>query len=245
MKRLLATALSLSAFSLSVVPASVSVAQGHASSSSADSIIETMTSQFTPNTDGVPTGTAGGGSRGTGSCPTESVNYGSSLVPIVAATEQNLTVEEHPFLLVHMTNKAVSQLFLSVVDEQGDYDFQTYISIPQESGVLKIALPENAPALAPGSTYTWSLAIICGNSLRPDDPVVQGTIQRVSLTPMYTVDMVEQLRWYTENGVWYDTIATLAEAYQADPADNQLSAIWNSSLDAIGLQDLVSAPLLF
>lgn len=200
---------------------------------------------FTPNNDGVPSGTVGGGSRSAGLCSANSTNHGASLVPIVAANAQNLTVAERPSLLVYITNTTVDQLFLNITDDQGSYDYQATVPISEGSGILKISLPDDAPPLLVGSTYQWSLAIICGESLRPDDPFVRGYIQRVEFPAISQDVLLETIAGYAHHGIWYDTISNLADARQADPDDAELLLHWMTLLSAVGFEELVSAPLLF
>lgn len=246
MKRELAVFLSF--ISLSIALTSTSQAhlkQGKEQSKNNVSIADIMIGQFTPRHEGVPRGTAGGSSRGPSSCPTDSVNHGARLVPILAAPEQNLTMSSRPSFLVHINNKAVNQLFLSVVDDQGNYDYQAYIPIPEESGILNITLPEEAPSLTVGATYEWSLAIVCADSLRPSDPAISGTVQRIDTDPVAIANSMEQVEWYISHNAWYDTIGTLASLRQANPNDRNLGSIWDTALETVGLPELTDEPLLF
>ncbi|MEB3211721.1 MAG: DUF928 domain-containing protein [Leptolyngbyaceae bacterium] len=210
-----------------------------------DAVTSVITTNFAPSNNGVPSDTVGGGSRNSGMCPTNSDSYGTRLTPIVADNSQNLTTLERPSVLVHIQNESVSQLFLSVKDEQGNYEYQTLVSIPEESGILNITLPDDAPPLVIGNTYQWSLVIVCGESLRADDPLVQGLIQRVEGTATGQGASMNQVVEYGNLGVWYDTIATLATIRQAQPEDAELLSMWNQLLTEVELDELGSAPLIF
>jgi hypothetical protein len=253
MNRLLATSLACSvSLSLAFMQADSAHAQFASDQTTAtqttdanDVVNRVLTANFSPSNSGVPGGTAGGGSRGGGACPTDSVNYGASLTPLLAANAQNLTTHGQPTFLVYIDNTAVAQLFLRVSDSEGSYDYQTLLPISEESGILKISLPDHAPALSVGSTYQWSLAMICGESLRPDDPFIQGTIQRIDpLTDLQSSEM-EQVAQFAEQGIWYDAMSTLADLRYANPDNTDMQSAWVSLLNHVGLEELATEPLLF
>ncbi|MEM7771182.1 MAG: DUF928 domain-containing protein [Cyanobacteria bacterium P01_A01_bin.37] len=247
MKRLLATSLICSTL-ISLIQSSSGVAEDHDSrlSSNNDDVIQRIVNpNFVPNNDGIPNRTAGGGSRNAGVCPTDSISHGASLVPILADDTQNLTALDHPSLLVYINNNEVSQLFLSVMGNEDGYDYQTVVPISEDSGILKIALPNDAPPLLAGSIYQWSLAIVCGESLRPDDPFVRGQIQRVELADAPRNTTIESVAFYVDNGVWYDAISTLADIRQVNAADVEVSSSWTALLGAVGLEEFASSTLLF
>lgn len=247
MNRLFVTLLVCSVgMSVSVLPVAIAQAQvtNDQSDETEDMVTRVITANFTPSNNGVPGGTAGGGSRG-GACPTDSVNSGARLVPVIASVEQNLTTDSNPSWLVYIDNTAVNQLFLHVSDREGSYDYQTILPIEEESGILKISLPEEAPELALDTPYQWSLAIICGETLRPDDPYVQGTIQRVAPLEEIEVSEMEQVAQFAEQGIWYDAIDTLASMRQSNPDNAELQSAWTALLENVGLEELAAAPLLF
>ena len=200
---------------------------------------------FTPSNDGVPGRTAGGGSRDQDWCPTHSPHHGVSLVPLVAMAEQNTTTEERPSFLFYIANQSLDKLLLSVKDEEGTYDYQAFIPIPNESGVLKISLPDDAPPLRVNKTYEWGIAIACTASLRPDDPFVLGQVQRIASPDMIQKSPTDQLAWYASHNVWYDTINLLAVMRAEEPDNPNLTTSWNHILRDVGLEEFTTAPLLF
>ncbi|NET54585.1 MAG: DUF928 domain-containing protein [Merismopedia sp. SIO2A8] len=152
----------------------------HQSDDIDDVVAHIATANFMPKREGVPERTAGGGSRnGSHWCSNSSHNAGVSLVPLVATEAQSLTTAEYPSFLVHISNRSVDQLLLSIKDHQGTYDYQTFVPISEDSGVLKISLPRDAPPLEVGRSYQWGVAILCGEALQPDDPFIQGYVQRI------------------------------------------------------------------
>lgn len=232
---------------LSLHPAGLSysqtVSQRHVREAG-DIISHIATTRFIPNNAGVPGRTAGGGSRDFGWCPTYSPHHGVELVPLVATDDQNVTTKARPTFLVHITNQSVEQLILSIKDQEGEYNYQTTVPILEESGVLQIALPDDAPPLVIGKTYQWGVAVACRSSLRPDDPFIQGQIRRISAPDMSQTALVDQLAWHAENHVWYDTISLLGELKLTRPDDMDLEASWNRILSDVGFAELASAPLL-
>lgn len=210
-----------------------------------DIISQIATTQFIPNNEGVPGRTAGGGSRDFGWCPSYSPHHGVELVPLVAAHAQNVTTKARPSFLVHITNQSVEQLVLIVKDQEGEYNYETTVPIVEESGVIQISLPEDAPPLDVGKTYEWGVAVACRSSLRPDDPFISGHIRRISAPDMSRTPLVDQLAWHAEHHVWYDTISILGELKMTRSEDIELAASWTHILSDVGFAELASAPLLF
>lgn len=245
MNRLLATSLFCS-LSFGLSPVQPGLAQtSNLQKLDTESIISHLsTTHFTPSNDGVPGGTAGGGSRDFVWCSPDSPHYGVRLVPLVAMGEQNTTTEERPSFWVYIANPSLNKLLLSVKGEQGLYDYQSYVSVPDMSGVFKISLPADAPPLRVNATYEWGMAVACGEHLRPDDPFISGTIQRIVAPAIHQQSPAEQLAWYASNNVWYDTINMLAMMRTKAPEDRNLRTSWDRILEDVGLAELATAPLL-
>ncbi|WP_254721630.1 DUF928 domain-containing protein [Kovacikia minuta] len=78
---------------------------------------------------------------------------------------------------------------------------------------------------------------------------MEGTIHRVvqdraiaaqieSASPQQKVEL------YAQNGIWFDALTTLANLRLANPQDPALTSDWDSLLRSVGLEDVVTAPLV-
>lgn len=203
---------------------------------------------FDPPGDGEPDQTAGGASRGSG-CPLNIANGGDCVIPLIPASQQRVTVAERPTFFVYVPETAAKEIFFSLTDENSQTSYQTKIPITGQSGIVSFKLPDSAPALEVGKNYQWAFILVGENGLRPDSPGVQGTIQRVELNPgvknqLENVTSLERAALYRKNGLWFETLATLAEARKLQPSDSTLATSWEESLKLMGLGAIATRPLL-
>lgn len=204
---------------------------------------------FDPPGRGKPRDTAGGASRDGGVCPQDSNATGSSVTLLSPATYDGLTWEEYPTLLVYVPQTSAQKAVFVVKDETEDYYYQKTIPIPRTAGIFSIKLPADAPPIEIGKNYTWSFVMICGEAISPNSPRVEGQIQRVEANPNLSAQMknlspLERAALYGKNGVWYDTIASLAEQRRSQPNDATVSASWENLLISVGLEAIATKPLL-
>ncbi|MEL6928716.1 MAG: DUF928 domain-containing protein [Cyanobacteria bacterium J06600_6] len=200
---------------------------------------------FEPPQGTKPEQTVGGASRGE-QCPSDSIEQNQPLTPLLPMGSRSLTVESHPTLLVYVPNTSATQALLSVRDANEDYDYQTTMSIGDRPGIVKLTLPEDAPALDVGREYQWSLILMCDNRLRPDSPVVQGDIMRVISerhlqNKLAQADLYESAAIYGDAGLWYDTLSSLAKLKTNNPKDINIASNWEGLLNSVGLENVAKA----
>jgi len=195
-----------------------------------------------------PDDTAGGASRG-GGCPQEVISVGRCVVPLMPGGRDGLTLTGHPTFFIYVPKSSAKEAFFSLVDENNKNHYQTKILLTGKSGILQFTLPENAPPLEIGKNHRWAFIVIGEQGLRPDSPGVQGSIRRIEpnsvlQTQLQNVTLIERAALYGKNGIWYETLASLAEARKLHPTDTNLIIKWEQLLKSVGLQDIASQPLL-
>jgi hypothetical protein len=211
---------------------------------------------FLPPKDARPKSSTGGASRDTGKCPSDSLASSPYLTAVIPNQDKGLTTQASPTLLVYLPDTSAGKAFFSISEVNSDHQhpdshYQTFLPIQPESGVMQINLPEEAPELEVGKTYKWSFVIMCDNRLRPDSPMVEGMIERVSVNAelnqkLETATPLEQAMLYGQEGLWYDSVSILAKLQQTDPNNPDLTSIWADLLssEAVGLSEIVSKPIL-
>jgi hypothetical protein len=200
---------------------------------------EEFTLQFYPPDEGLPHDTTGGASRDGGNCAVDPNTLESSVTLLAPDAYLGLTASARPEFLVNLNNTEAQQLFLSVQDAQGNAQYQAYYPLPSQSGLVHLPLPEAAPDLEVGQTYRWSLAVVCGQRLRPDDPVLTSYVKRVAVSPeVAQLPALEQVVAYAESGIWYDSLLVLNQVRQAEQSSDALARAWESLLVAGGLSDI-------
>ncbi|HEY9301808.1 DUF928 domain-containing protein [Coleofasciculus sp. FACHB-64] len=203
---------------------------------------------FEPPGSGQPDDTAGGASRGD-ECPQAVIATGECVTPLVPIATSKLTVAEHPTFLVYVPPTSAKEIFFGLVDENNNFHYQAKIPISSQEGILSFKLPDNAPPLEIDKKYRWTFIIIGEQGLRPGSPGVQGEIRRVKLTSevmsqLQNQPLLERAALYGKHGIWFDTVASLAEARRLEPSEATLASTWQELLNSIGLQAIATKPFL-
>lgn len=209
----------------------------------------TLSVTFDPPGEGKPADTAGGASRDGGICLNDSRDTGPSITPVKPVHHSGLTVASHPTFFVYVPQTSAKQALFVIKDEIEDYFYQKNIPIPTSAGIVSFKLPNDAPELKIGKTYQWSFIMICGEVIRPDSPAVVGQIGRIAPNPellrqIKTASPLQRAALYGKKGIWYDTIASLAEQRRSQPNDSTLAATWEKLLKSVGLEAIATKPLL-
>jgi len=199
---------------------------------------------FEPPQGSKPVQTVGGASRG-GQCPPDA-GQNLSFMPLLPVGSAALTMEAHPSFMVYLPETSATRVLLSVKDAGENYDYQTILPISDRSGIITMTIPDDAPALEVNHEYQWSLVLMCDNQLRPDSPVAQGDVMRVEANSYLTdklaqSDLLESAALYGKEGIWYDTLATLAKLQSISPKDQDIAANWQNLLSSVGLEEVATA----
>ncbi len=139
-------------------------------------------------------------------------------------------------------------------DEKGEDRapiYKTTFNIDGTAGVASLSLPSHAtlPPLMVGKDYRWSVGLICSASDRSRDITVEGWVQRVALKADLTKQLAtakpsDRVRLYASNGIWFDTVTTLADQRCINPKDSALTSSWAELLKSVQLGAIAEQPLL-
>lgn len=206
---------------------------------------------FDPPFDGQPDSTAGGASRDGGICPQDAIIPSTSMKPLMPENQGGLTVADRPTFFVYVPETSAKTVLFVLKDETEteDYYYQKTIPIARTAGIISVKLPSDAPAMEIGKRYRWSFVLLCGGDLRPDSPGIEGQIQRVAENPalsnqLKNSSLLERAALYGKDGLWYDTLTSLAELRRSQPQDTTLAATWEDLLKSVGLEAIATKPLL-
>ena len=202
---------------------------------------------FNPPLEDLPRNTVGGGTRTSSQCfeETQSTASFSALLP---KSTQGLTTQSHPAILAYIPETSAQNVFFSWRDENNQDHYQTILPIENEGAIISLNLPENAPPLEVGKSYQWALGIMCDGRLQPDSPMIHGQVKRIELASSIQNSLdndvsLKNAALYGENGLWYETVAILAQLKIARPNDRDLASNWLELLDSVGLEKIAEAPL--
>lgn len=199
---------------------------------------------FDPPGDGKPKDTSSGGSRDGLRCSQNE----QSIQPLMPKRNYGLTLSERPAIFVYIPETSARKIVLAFRSETGDYK-RAFLPITTRSGIVSFTLPDRESPLTVGKNYQWSLVVVCGETVQPDDPVVRGWVQRVARSPQIESELrqkaaIEQAMWYCANGYWYDLLKVMKQLRRSHPHDVKLTVLWRDLLKSVGLSAIASKPLL-
>lgn len=203
---------------------------------------------FQPPGEDRPRETAGGASRGE-QCP-QDTNVNPYITPLIpAGNTRLLTATARPTFFVYVPQTSAQKAFFSLQDEQHNNYYQSFLTLDRQSGIASISLPADAPALEVGKPYRWYFVLMCDNILKPDSPLVEGHIQRIEpalalISRLEEATPLERAALYGEAGIWYDTLATLAQLRRSNPNQLTLATNWEELLKSVGLEAIASQPFV-
>lgn len=192
---------------------------------------------FDPPGDPEPKGgTSGAGSRDGSRCSSSEKPI-KSLMP-----ERNfgLTFKERPPVFIYLPKTSAKKALLIFRDEVGKYYERALLPITNSGGIISFNLPQEKPPLSLGKNYQWSLVVICGNNVQPDDPTFHGWVQRVAINSKIDSELINQTpiwraKWYAERGYWYEMLMSMDEATKAGSKSTQLTALLQKFWRSMGV----------
>ncbi len=202
---------------------------------------------FTPRGGQAPkTNTVPGGSRGDTCAIGKSNQKNGAIVKVLPKSNIGLTTQQRPLIMVYVPASTAQKAFFSIQDEDLNHYYQTTLQLPEKAGVMEIKIPDSVPALATGKNYQYSLAMICGIDLEPDDPLTSGWIQRVQpkgnlVNQQPSVELASQL---ASDGIWFDAVSTLAELRKSQPDNQSVVNSWQQLLNSAGLSEIAQEPIV-
>jgi hypothetical protein len=204
---------------------------------------------FDPPSDGEPDNTAGGASRDGGRCPQDTIPSSPTLTPLLPTTNHGLTIADRPTFFVYVPQTSAQKAFFSLKDKDEEYYYQITLPLPKTPGIVSFKLPSDAPALEIGKSYQWSFVTVCGETIAVDAPRVEGWVKRIEpnstdLRQRENLSPLERAALYGSDGIWYDTLTTLAELRRSQPNDSTLATTWEDLLKSVGLEAIATKPLL-
>ncbi|MEA5505874.1 DUF928 domain-containing protein [Halotia wernerae UHCC 0503] len=208
-----------------------------------------------PPPDPPPGGRVRGGARRSPLCleaePKLTALVPSTKAPASVINVWGWTTKANPtlwFYVPYTKNSAYSTEFV-LQDQQSNPIYRQAIALPNQPGVISISLPANAPALEVNKQYRWFLTVYCEQEKQSPPIYVEGMIQRVNLNSKVTQQLqtatpLQQSAIYAQNGIWHEALTTLAQLRQKDSQDAALKTAWRDLLTSIGLDDIVTKPIL-
>lgn len=207
---------------------------------------------------GVPGGRKGSGSRG--ECSTNIDTVLTALMPTFVTSDDEqavwgLTVSERPtfwFYVPYSLTPEITAEFILQADENGSIIHNTKIPLTTAAtvpGVISLRLPSAIAPLEIGKRYYWKFVVHCDRQDPSANIVVDGWVERIAPNPSLVNQLEkatprERARIYAKQGIWHESVTTLAELRRTYPQDAALTQEWEALLQAVNLKEIASKPIV-
>jgi hypothetical protein len=168
----------------------------------------------------------------------------------VPTSNIGLTLAESPTFFVYVPQTSAQIEFTLLTENEDEVVYETAFTI-DKPGIVGVRVPAvgKTKAIEVGKRYVWSFSMIRDPQDRSADLVVKGWVQRIEPQPNLKSDLansnpMSRLNAYATNGIWYETVATLAEMRRKAPNDSMLTAEWTKLLQSQGLESVATEPLV-
>lgn len=206
---------------------------------------------FVPSGEGAPRDTTSGGTREGGLCGDNLSSSDQGLVAVMPHTNYGRTISERPTFMAYVPPTEAQVMFFSIeAEDESDYYYQTtFVLDAPDGGIVRLPLPEDAPELEVDQNYRWSMVVICGAMLRPDDPGIEDWVRRVAPSPTLAAQLptttgMDQAVLYGAEGIWFDMVGTVVTLRQSNPEDLEIANTWQAVLVDRGLDAIATMPIL-
>ncbi|MEG3904223.1 MULTISPECIES: DUF928 domain-containing protein [unclassified Microcoleus] len=199
---------------------------------------------FTPPDVTAPDNRQGGTHRG---CK---LRDGLFITPLVPESNIGLTLTESPTFFVYVSQPAAQVEFILLNADESEVVYETTLK-NDKAGIVGVNLSEKdkTKKIEVGKRYVWSFALACDPLERSGDYIVKGWMQRIEpqanlKNDLANPDPMAKVIAYARNGIWYETLATLAEMRRLAPNDSRLTTEWTQLLQSQGLESIADQPLV-
>ncbi|WP_019506226.1 DUF928 domain-containing protein [Pleurocapsa sp. PCC 7319] len=158
------------------------------------------------------------------------------------------TAVDHPNFWFYVAYPANTYAEFVLQDEAENEIYQTTFTLNKTSGIVSLTLPKDKITLEIDKSYHWYFNIMCDSEDTTDD-FVEGWIERVRLNPfinnqLESVQPIERISIYAENGLWYDTLTNLDRLRQIEPENKAIANLWSDLLQQVGLDEISQKPIV-
>ncbi len=146
------------------------------------------------------------------------------------------TISERPTIYLLTPKVENGTIRLRIFDESGLTSIRIYskvFSVNNQDGIIAFKIPDDAPILEINKKYKLDFQVVYQpRAIDKDEKTVFGYIKRVSPSPKLaeqlktTTKPIELAALYAQEGLWFETMQTLAEAQLTLPQNPEITEEW-------------------
>jgi len=175
---------------------------------------------------------------------------GLFITPLIPESNIGLTLTESPTFFVYVSQPAAQVKFVLLNEDESEVVYESSLKI-DKAGIVGVSISDKDKTknIEVGKRYVWSFALACDPQERSADYIVRGWMQRIEAQGNLNSDLANpdpraRLIAYAKNGIWYETVATLAQMRSRAPDDAGIKAEWTQLLKSQKLESIADQPLV-
>jgi hypothetical protein len=177
----------------------------------------------------------------------------STLVALTPDPVRIVTHKSDPTVYFYIPQSTRSTNFELVIRDDRDRFIaaETFALDNLKCGLVGITIPQflDDLALEPNQRYHWYFSMIPDPVDRAHDLVVEGQLQWTEAENALTQTLeqasaLEQVAIYQRSNLWTDALEKLVQLKREQPNDPVIAAAWQATLQSVGLEALVEAPII-
>lgn len=164
------------------------------------------------------------------------------------------TISERPTIYLLTPKVENGTIRLRIFDESVLTSKRVYskvFSINNQDGIVAFKIPDDAPILEINKKYKLEFQVVYQpRAIDKGDKTVFGYIKRVSPSQKLvdqlktTTKPIELAALYAQEGIWFETMQTLAEAQRTLPQNPEITEEWLDLLKSAKINRALSFPLV-
>jgi hypothetical protein len=172
------------------------------------------------------------------------------LIPLTPLNLVGLTLDQHPTFFWNMPESTAKFLNFSILaDGETETLYAKELPIPNEAGIIKFTLPQDAPQLKINQTYKWSVNVVCDPEDSSGNIRMSAWVQRIEpdaflLQNIKKSDSRNLSNIYGEAGIWYEGLNAIIQQRCTQPNNLAVRIKWRQFLESAGLNDITSQKLI-
>lgn len=174
------------------------------------------------------------------------------LTALIPNSNSGITLSEYPmfFFYIPDVNLEGVEGELTLRNEQNELVYKQIVPLKASDSIVRVEFSNSPslPALAVGKSYYWMFSLLLDKLDRSGNTFVTGWIKRIEPNSEIKQKLGTALPQayptiYATNGIWYETLDSLAKLRCTSPNDAVLASNWQSLLQQVGLPEISQKPL--
>ncbi|GBF81725.1 DUF928 domain-containing protein [Aphanothece sacrum] len=170
------------------------------------------------------------------------------VIALIPRNLQGMTASNSPSLFFSVPSiSSLTPIEIIVRGPKDELIYKKEFKGKGQAGIMSLQLP---PLTKVEGQYHWYLSVICNQTDRAYDVVVEGLLQPIQINSTIAQQLeaatpAEKVKLYQSQNLWHETLTTLATLKISQPQDATTLSLWSDVLKSVDLDPAIAQqPLL-